>query len=94
MRAPSYAVYWNEGTGPRYAGRVEMRSTCAELSGAAVYGRRSLQRILFDDIAAIAYANGRLRIDRRDGGELEIGSVDAPGALRELADRLVAATAS
>jgi len=93
MRAPSYAVYWNEGAGPRYAGRVEMRSTCAELSGGAGYGRRSLQRIFFDEIAAVAFANGRLLIGRRGGSQLEIGSVDGPGALRELAERLVAATA-
>ena len=84
----SYAVYWYEGElGPRYAGRLELSGSSAELSGSAL-GHRFLDSISFKDIASVRLSAGRLRISRRDGGEFDIGSVDGPGSLRELAERL------
>ena len=84
----SYAVYWFEGElGPRYAGRLELNDYLVELSGSAL-GHRFLDSIPFEDIASVRLSAGRLRISRRNGPELAIGSVDGPGSLRELAERL------
>ena len=84
----SYAVYWYESElGPRYAGRLELGDSSVELSGSAP-GRRFLDCISFEDIASVRLSAGRLRIFRREGAGLEIGSVDGPGSLRELAERL------
>ncbi len=87
----SYAIYWNEGeVGPRYAGRLELSDSSVELSGSA-FGHRFLESISFDDIASVRLSAGNLRVSRRDGAPLDIGSVDGPGSLRELADRLASA---
>jgi hypothetical protein len=87
----TYAVYWSEGgVGPRYAGRLELRGSAAELAGTSV-GRRFLESISFDEISSVVLSAGNLRISRHRGSELDIGSVDGPGALRELAERLAAA---
>jgi len=84
----SYAIYWYVGElGLRYAGRLELSDSSAELSGSAL-GRRFLDSISFEDIASVRLSAGRLRISRRNGAELEIGSVDGPGSLRELAEHL------
>jgi hypothetical protein len=91
MSEPTYAVYWNESGGPRYAGRIRLCPSFVELAGTAAGGRRSLARILFGELASTCYERGRLRLERRGGTQLEIGSVDSPGALREAADRLSAA---
>jgi hypothetical protein len=39
----------------------------------------------------VSVESGRLRLMRRDAPALWIGSLDAPGALRELAERIAAA---
>ena len=84
----SYAVYWYLGElGPRYAGRLELSDSSVELSGSAP-GHRLLDSISFESIASVRLSSGRLRITRRGGAELDIGSVDGPGSLRELADCL------
>ncbi|MDX6483944.1 MAG: hypothetical protein QOE95_1715 [Gaiellaceae bacterium] len=84
----SYAVYWYEGElGPRYAGRLDLGEAALELSGSAL-GHRFLDSIAFQDIASVRLSSRRLRIARRGGAELDIGSVDGPGSLRELAGRL------
>lgn len=88
----SYAVYWNEGAGLRQAGRLDLEAGYAELVANTGRGGRKLVRILFADIASVRYAGGRLRVERRAEPPLEIGSVEGPGALHELADRLSAAT--
>jgi hypothetical protein len=87
----SYAVYWNEGGGARHAGRFDLEASYAQLVGHTGHGTRRLVRILFTDIASVWYGSGRLRVERHAQPSLEIGSVDAPGALHELADRLQAA---
>ena len=93
MRERTYAVYWNEPDGPRYAGRIALGPSFAELSGGAAYGKRSLHRIFFNEIESVGYERGRLELRRRAGVPIRIGSIDGPGALRELADRLQAALA-
>jgi hypothetical protein len=91
MSEPTYAVYWNESGGPRYAGRITLGPSFVELAGTASGGRRSLARILFGELASTGYERGRLQLERHGGTTLEIGSVDRPGALREAAQRLRAA---
>ena len=84
----SYAIYWSEGeVGPRYAGRLELSDSTLELSGSAL-GRRLIDSISFDDIASVWLSAGNLRVSRRNGAVLDVGSVDGPGSLRELGDCL------
>lgn len=87
----TYAVYWSEPEGQRWAGRLELAPGYAQFSGGAGHGTRRLFRIFFDEISSVQYQRGRLRIQRGDRPTLELGSVDGPGALHELAQRLQAA---
>ena len=84
----TYAVYWNELDGARFAGRILLSGSCAELEGGASDGRRARRRIAFDDIASVRYERGRLHVWRRSGAPLRLASLDRPGALRELGERL------
>jgi hypothetical protein len=84
MRRSSYAVWWNEGNGPRFVGKIEVARLHALLSG---NGSKRLA-IPRDDIAAVEYRSGEVRIDRKGAPSLRIGSLDAPGALLELAHSL------
>jgi hypothetical protein len=87
----SYAVYWYVGeVGPRYAGRLELTDSSVELSGSAL-GHRALDSIPFEEIVVVRLSAAKLRISRRERAEIDIGSVDAPGSLREVADRLALA---
>ena len=90
----TYAVYWNEVGGVRFAGRVSLAASCAELEGGTGDGRRTRRRIAFDDIASVRYERGRLHVWRRSGAPLRLGSVDRPGALRELCEQRQARLAS
>jgi hypothetical protein len=84
----SYAIYWYVmELAPRYVGRLELTESSVELSGSAL-GHRFLASIAFADIASARLSGGRLRIRRRGGAALELGSVDGPGSLREIAERL------
>jgi hypothetical protein len=80
----SYAVWWNEGGGPRHAGRLELGRLHALLSGNGK-GRLALP---LDEITAIQYARDEVVVHRRVHPSLRIGSLDAPGALREFATML------
>jgi hypothetical protein len=84
----SYAVYWNGLGGARFAGRISLEDTYAELDGGTSEGLRTRGRIRFDDIASIRYERGLLHVWRRTGAPLRFGSVDRPGALHELSERL------
>jgi hypothetical protein len=90
----SYAVYWNEGSGARFAGRLDMEPGYAQLAGHTAQGGRTLLRVLFGEIVDVRYGKGRLRVERHARPPLEVGSVDGPSALHELADRLQAAALS
>jgi hypothetical protein len=89
MEPVSYAMTWHVGDGPRRAGRIDVRADAVELTASA--RRVPVRRITFPEIAGVAVARGVLHLRRVAGPELEIGSIDTPGALRELADRLSAA---
>ena len=94
MSEQTYAAYWNDGPeGPRYAGRIVLGPAFAELSGGSPDGRRLLRRLFFDEIASVRYEHGFVLVRRRKGAALQIGSVDKPGALLELAQRLQAGVA-
>lgn len=93
-RMQTYAVYWNEPDGSRFSGRISLGSAFAEVDGAASDGRRTRRRIEFEEIASVRYERGRLHVWRRCGPPLRFGSVDRPGALRELSERLRARLAA
>lgn len=87
-----YAVAWSGVDGTRCAGRLDVGDGAATLVGAA-RGDRRHERIEFDDIAGVSFERGRLHILRRAGVALSIASLDGPGALREVAERLASALA-
>jgi hypothetical protein len=84
MRRSSYAVWWNEANGPRHVGKIEIASLHALLSGNGS-GRLAVP---LDDITGVDYRRGEVHIDRTGASPLRIGSLDAPGALLELAQSL------
>jgi hypothetical protein len=84
----SYAVYWSELDGARFAGRISLGVSFAELDGGSGDGRRTRRRIGFDEISSVRYERGLLHVWRRSGAPLRFGSFDRPGALRELCERL------
>jgi hypothetical protein len=84
MRRSSYAVWWNEGDGPRHIGKFEIARLHVLLSG---NGSMRLA-IPLEDITGVEYRRGEVHIERRDASSLKIGSLDAPGTLRELAHSL------
>jgi hypothetical protein len=86
----TYAVWWNEGDGPRHAGRLELGRLHALLSGNGK-GRLALP---LDEITAIQYARDEVVVHRRAATSLRIGSLDAPGALREFATGLAGLVAT
>jgi hypothetical protein len=89
MRGRSYAVWWSEDDGRRQAGKLELSPFHALLAG----NPGSRLAVPLDDVAGVDYALGRLRLSRRRGAPICIGSLDAPGALLELADALRAGCA-
>ena len=88
MRRGSYAIWWREGNGPRHVGKVELARLHALLSG----GNAKRVAVPFDDITAVEYQRGEVRIARRAAATLCVGSLDAPGVLLELTNRLAALT--
>src|SRR6266498_1729153 len=64
-RVQSYAVYWNEADGTRFAGRISLGATFADLEGTGE-GRRIRRRIGFKEIASVRYQRGRLHLWRRN----------------------------
>jgi len=90
MRRSSYAVWWNEGNGPRHVGKLEIARLHALLSGNGS-GRLAVP---LDQIVSVDYVRGEVLLARNGGTIVRIGSLDAPGALRELANRLVTRSSS
>jgi hypothetical protein len=84
MRRRSYAIWWDEGEGPRHAGKLELAPLHLLLSGNGS-GRLAVP---LDEITSVEYVRGELRVGRRAAGVLRIGSLDAPGALLEVNDLL------
>jgi hypothetical protein len=86
MGSPSYAMSWWVGDGPRLAGRVAVEPEAVALF-ATVPSAPTL-RVRFAEIVRVALERGVLELVRHVGPPLRIGSLDRPGALRELAERL------
>lgn len=84
MRRHSYAVWWKEEHGPRHVGKLEVARFHALLSG---NGSKRLA-VPLDAIRTVECRAGEVRVNRRNEGFLRIGSLDAPGTLRELAHAL------
>ena len=90
MRRGSYAVWWKEGDGPRHVGKLEVARLHALLSGS---GSRRVA-VPLDQITAVEWQRGEVLVTRQAAPILQIGSLDAPGALREVANRLVPSASS
>ncbi|HEY5294336.1 MAG TPA: hypothetical protein VIJ70_02515 [Gaiellaceae bacterium] len=86
----SYAMTWWVGDGPRQAGKIELDPSGVALT--ATTGCARAERIDFDQIVGVVLDRRTLRVRRANAPELRIGSLDTPGTLRELADRVTAAT--
>ena len=84
MSQSGYAVWWQEGESPRYAGKLQLGPLHLLLSGNDS-GRTA---VALDEIVAVNYHRGELYVNRRDGGDLRIGNLDGPGVLLELSDAL------
>jgi hypothetical protein len=84
MRRASYAVWWDDGNGPRHVGKLEVARLHALLSGNGS-GRLAIP---LDEIGAVEYRRREIHVARRGKATIRIGSLDAPGALLELAHAL------
>jgi len=91
MTGTSYAMAWREDTGPRVVGKVELADDAVVLEATVPPG--SEQRVPFGQIVDTALLGGVLRVDH-EVGVLLIQTLDAGGALRELAERIETAVAS
>ena len=85
MSPQTYAIWWDEGKGSRRAGKLEFGPLHALLSG----NGHSRLAVPLDRIAGVELYRGEVLVHRTGEPTLRIGSLDAPGALRELAGRLV-----
>ncbi|MGH2995951.1 MAG: hypothetical protein ACRDM9_06525 [Gaiellaceae bacterium] len=88
---------WREGDGPVRAGKLVLGSSGLRLEGGVARGRLSARRILYGDLTGVESARqpakrigGRptLVLKRSGHAPLAITSVDNPGCLHELAERL------
>lgn len=90
MAPASYAMFWWIGESPRNAGRVEVNGDSVSFS--ATTPAAAVERIRFGDIAGVRLERSVLHVERRAEPPVHIGSLDTPGALRELADVLADAS--
>jgi hypothetical protein len=93
MFGSTYAVSWDRADGTRCAGRLDMDSRALVLRGAS-HDCEVSEAIPFREIDDVRVETGRLHVSRRNGQSLSIGSLDAPGILRELAERLTVLAAA
>jgi hypothetical protein len=93
----SYAVIWCENDGPLFAGRLELSDRQLRLDGTSRHGQASRQTIPFDELSDVGVGRapvdrlaGRpsIKLERRHGVPLRLGSIDGRGALAELVDLL------
>ena len=78
--------WWVDGD-RRAAGRVDLSSGHVAL--AATTPSPLVEHIPVDDLRSILLERGTLHLERAGLPTLHIGSLDGPGALRELHDRLL-----
>jgi hypothetical protein len=86
MRVRSYAVWWRGEDDRRHAGRLDLGRLHVLLAGS---GNGSLA-VPLREIDGVEYARGQITMHVQDGSTLRIGTLDAPGALRECAAELAA----
>ena len=86
MAPASYAMFWWIGEGPRNAGRVEVGAEAVSFS--ATTPAAKVERIRFRDVASVLLDRNVLHVERQAEPPVHVGSLDTPGALRELADVL------
>lgn len=86
MRGRSYAVWWKADDGRRHVGRLDLGRLHVLLAG---NGNGSLALPLHE-IERVEYARGQIAMHVQDGSILRVGTLDAPGALRECAAELAA----
>jgi hypothetical protein len=84
----SYAMTWHIGDGPRHVGRIEVRADAIQLTATAPAHAR--WDVPYDGIATIELERRVLRLRTGALPEIRISSIDRPGALRELAERIAA----
>ena len=93
----SYAVIWREDGGPLFAGRLDVSDEQLRLDGTSGDGHASRQTIPFAELSEVDVGRRRdermdgrpsIRLARRHGVPLRLGSVDGRGALAELVDLL------
>ena len=77
MRHKTYAVWWQEGSGQRHAGKLQLGRLHLLLSGNGSGGLV----LPLDQIVEVVYGRGELEIAQRDGTRLRIGNLDGVGAL-------------
>ena len=100
----SYAVLWSEPEHGVQAGKLELERNALRFEGARGPSRIPfIHRIFYEDIESVHVGRGvRERLGGRPalvlelavGGPLRIGSINGPGILTELAERLGRLTAT
>jgi hypothetical protein len=93
----SYAVLWREGKGPIYAGKVELSARGLKFEGSCHDRLRASRAIGYEDLAGLSltrapqeriYGKLTLMLELREGGVVEIASVNGFGVVRELEERI------
>jgi hypothetical protein len=79
-------MFWRIGEGPRNAGRVEVDEEAVCFS--ATTPAATVERIRFRDLVRVLLDRNMLQLERQAEPPVLVGSLDTPGALRELADVL------
>jgi hypothetical protein len=91
VETTSYAVAWTEA-GSRFVGHALLAERGLRLEGRDASAHEGLRSIRFDEIVALELrrANGHrtLVVEVAGDDELRIASLDRPGSLGELAERL------
>jgi len=91
----TYAVLWCENDGPEFAGRLSLKSDGVTLSGTATGQPAASCDVTFGELADVYLERTApprhpwrpsLVLVTRDGGHVEIGSLQGLGALHELAE--------
>lgn len=90
MAPASYAMFWWIGENRRNAGRVEVDGD--SVSFAATTPAAAVERVRFGEIARVRLERNVLHLERQEEPPVHIGSLDTPGALRELAHVLADAS--
>jgi len=81
-------MFWWIDKGPRVAGRVELSD--GHLALAATTPAPMVEHIALGELARVLLERGTLHLERAGLPTVHVGSLDTPGTLRELHDRLLA----